>query len=158
MSIKGNYRQKQSPGGIIWKIFSATLLKKSITAVFLWLLRKFSLREKWPYSESFWSVFSRIWAEYGETPLISPYSVQMWKNTDQKNSEYEKFSGSVSEQLFLRALLNTWIKHKDFFRSSYPEALRTLHKKWSFPLRISSVNVTKSAVSCGFGHLYWRNP
>ena len=23
-----------------------------------------------------------------------------------------------------------------------------LHKKWSFPLRISSVNVTKSAVSC----------
>ena len=30
-------------------------------------------------------------------------------------------------------------------------------KKWSFPLRISSVNVTKSAVSCGFGHIYWRN-
>ena len=30
-------------------------------------------------------------------------------------------------------------------------------KKWSFPLRISSVNVTKSAVSavsCGFGHIY----
>ena len=32
-----------------------------------------------------------------------------------------------------------------------------LHKKWSFPLRISLVNVTKSAVSCGFGHIYWRN-
>ena len=30
--------------------------------------------------------------------------------------------------------------------------------KWSFPLRISSVNVTKFAVSCGFGHIYWRNP
>ena len=29
----------------------------------------------------------------------------------------------------------------------------TLHKKWSFPLRISSVNVTKSA-----GNFYWRNP
>ena len=28
-------------------------------------------------------------------------------------------------------------------------------KKWSFPLRISSVNVTKSTVSCGFGHIYW---
>ena len=27
-----------------------------------------------------------------------------------------------------------------------------LHKKWIFPLRISSVNVTKSPVSCGFGH------
>ena len=34
----------------------------------------------------------------------------------------------------------------------------TLHKKWSLPLRISSVNVTKSAGNCGFGHIYWRNP
>ena len=33
-----------------------------------------------------------------------------------------------------------------------------LHKKWSFSLRISSVNVTKSTVNCGFGHIYWRNP
>ena len=32
------------------------------------------------------------------------------------------------------------------------------HKKWSFPLRISSVNVTKSSENCGFGHIYWRNP
>ena len=30
-------------------------------------------------------------------------------------------------------------------------------KKWSFPVRISSVNVTKYAVSYGFGHIYWRN-
>ena len=33
----------------------------------------------------------------------------------------------------------------------------TLHKKWSFSLWISLVIVTKSAVSCGFGHIYWRN-
>ena len=33
-----------------------------------------------------------------------------------------------------------------------------LRKKWSFPLRISSVYMTKSAVFCGFGHIYWRNP
>ena len=33
-----------------------------------------------------------------------------------------------------------------------------LYKKWSFPLRISSVNVTKTARKCGFGHIYWRNP
>ena len=31
-------------------------------------------------------------------------------------------------------------------------------KKWSFPLRISSVNVTKSSGNCGSGHIYWRNP
>ena len=35
---------------------------------------------------------------------------------------------------------------------------KLLHKKWSFTLRISSVNMTKSTVSCGFGHIYWRNP
>ena len=34
----------------------------------------------------------------------------------------------------------------------------TLHKKWSSPLRIFSVNVTTSAGNCGFGHSYWRNP
>ena len=30
----------------------------------------------------------------------------------------------------------------------------SLYKKWSFPLSISSVNVTKSAGNCGFGHIY----
>ena len=34
----------------------------------------------------------------------------------------------------------------------------SLHKKWNFPLRISSVNMTKSVVSCGVRHIYWRNP
>ena len=32
-----------------------------------------------------------------------------------------------------------------------------LNKKWSFPLKIFSVNVTKSAGNCGFVHIYWRN-
>ena len=32
----------------------------------------------------------------------------------------------------------------------------TLYKR--FPLRIASVNVTKCTVSCGSGHIYWRNP
>ena len=34
----------------------------------------------------------------------------------------------------------------------------TLSRKWSFPLGISSVNVTRSAGNCEFGHFYWRNP
>ena len=51
------------------------------------------LREK--YSEFFWSVFSHVRTEYGEILRISPYSVRMPENTDQKNSEYEHFSQSV---------------------------------------------------------------
>ena len=34
----------------------------------------------------------------------------------------------------------------------------TTKTKDKFPLGISPVNLTKSAVSCGFGHIYWRNP
>ena len=32
----------------------------------------------------FWSVFSRIRTKYGEIRSISPYSVRMWENTDQR--------------------------------------------------------------------------
>ena len=42
-----------------------------------------------------YSVFSRIRIEYGEIRCISPNSVQMRKNRDQKNSEYGHFSRSV---------------------------------------------------------------
>ena len=44
-----------------------------------------ALHEKCPYSEFFWSPFSRI--------LL--YSVRMWKNKDQKNSKYGHFSRSA---------------------------------------------------------------
>ena len=47
---------------------------------------------KCPYSEFFLSVFSRIPVENGEILFISSYSVQMWENTEQKNSEYGQFS------------------------------------------------------------------
>ena len=33
----------------------------------------------------------------------------------------------------------------------------SLRKRWNFPLRISSINMTKSVGNCGFGHIYWRN-
>ena len=31
-------------------------------------------------------------------------------------------------------------------------------QKIKFSIKVSSVNVIKSVVSCGFGHIYWRNP
>ena len=60
----------------------------------------FTLRKKCPYSELFWSAFSRIRTEYGEILRISPYSVRMQENTDQNNSEYGHFSGNVSRELY----------------------------------------------------------
>ena len=40
---------------------------------------------------------------------------------------------------------------------NHPSRCVPLHKKWSFLLRISFVNVSKSAGYCGFGHIYWIN-
>ena len=59
--------------------------------------------EKCLCSELLWSVFSRIQTEYGETLLISPYSVRLRENTDQKNSEYGHFLHS--EVIGSRSLL-----------------------------------------------------
>ena len=50
---------------------------------------KTELHKKYPYLEFFWSVSFHIWTEY------SPYSVQMRKNRNQKNSKYERFSCSA---------------------------------------------------------------
>ena len=59
----------------------------------------YALCEKYPHSECLWSVFSRIRTEYGEILRNSPYSVQLWENTDQKNSDCGHFSLSEVYQL-----------------------------------------------------------
>ena len=59
------------------------------------LITRLPPREKCPYSELFWSVFSRIRTEYGEILRMSPYSVRMRENTDQNNSENGHFLRSV---------------------------------------------------------------
>ena len=51
---------------------------------FLVTIPKYSeqaLSEKCPYLKIFWSIFSRIWTEYGE----------IIRNTGQKNSKYGHF-------------------------------------------------------------------
>ena len=62
---------------------------------------RYPLRDKCPYSELFWSVFSRIRTEYGEILRISPYLVRMRENTDQNDSEYEHFLRSDLMQGFV---------------------------------------------------------
>ena len=61
-----------------------------------------TLGEKCPYSELFWSVFSRNRAECGEIRNISPYSLQMRENTDQNNSEYRHFLHSDKQRDFCK--------------------------------------------------------
>ena len=63
------------------------------------------LREKCPYSEFLWSVFS-------------PYSAQMWENKNQKNSEYGRssrswnfFSKNTARKLTEQMRIQNPVKH-----------------------------------------------
>ena len=58
-----------------------------------------SMCKKCPYSEFFWSVFFRIWTEYGEMLRISPYPVQMRENTG-------------SEKLRIRTFFTQWLSSR----------------------------------------------
>ena len=64
---------------------------------------------------------------------ISPYSFLMRENANQNNSEHEHFSRRTLSKICEKA--QPYIFHR------------------SFPLRISSVNVTKSTVSRRFDHI-----
>ena len=52
----------------------------------------------------------------------------------------------------------TFVPMGKYFTLCEPNVWHTLHKKWSFPLRISSLTVTKATGNCGFAHIYWRHP
>ena len=59
--------------------------KQSLQSIY-----QYTVRKKCPHSELFWSAFSRIRPKNGKILCISPYSVRIWENADQNNSEYER--------------------------------------------------------------------
>ena len=62
-------------------------------------------RKKCPYSELFWSVFSRIQTEYFVYCILRlNTSVRMQENTDQRNSKYGHFSHSVIDLWWSKCL------------------------------------------------------
>ena len=63
--------------------------------------------------------------------------------------------------IFISWISSIIIENKFFIQVCLPSEIGCLdgvHKKWSFPLRIYSVNMTKSLEICGLGHIYWRSP
>ena len=71
------------------------------------------LLEKCLSSEIFWSVFSCIRTAYGEIRRISPHSVRMRENKNQKNSEYGYFSRSVCVTISFNLIYKHWISVKE---------------------------------------------
>ena len=65
---------------------------------------------------------------------------------------------TIVQQLLSRLFISQdSVKNCAMYQRYTHDPTFTLHKKWSFPLRISSVNVTKFAGNYRFGHIYWRN-
>ena len=65
-----------------------------------------------------------------------------------------------ASDFILENLLQPDMYLKTFHASMMVLFFENIHctKNKNFPLRISSVNVTKSAGYFGFGHICWRNP
>ena len=85
------------------------------------------------------------------------------------NDIYEDFAEDVEKSFgtssyeFNRPLLKEQENYHSVMKDELAEKImkkfvRSLHKKRSFPLRISSVNVAKSAVFCRFGPIYRSKP
>ena len=104
----------------------------------------------------FWSVFSRI-----RTRKISYldtfHAVQFIKN----KQNYFLYSWLIKVVISQH---RKWsfplrISSVNVIKSAWLiKVVISVYKKWIFSLRISSANVIKPAVSCGFGHISWRNP
>ena len=84
--------------------------------------------------------------QYTEVAVLDPIEIKVL---------YRAFIGWSSKNDQIPKTKKPQVLHvvSDFLLASF-----TAQEKQSFPFDIFSVNVTKSAVSRGFGHIYWRNP
>ena len=60
----------------------------------------------------------------------------------------------LTEEALLTWSFRRWVSLFKFLNEFKAARETTAQKNESFPFRITSVNVTKSAVSCGFGQTY----
>ena len=78
----------------ILHVIMKKLYKIFIVRKLLYAFDNGALFKMFPYSKSFWSIFSRVRTEYGFRLRKSSYSVQMPENANQENSKHGHFSSS----------------------------------------------------------------
>ena len=89
--------------------------------------------------------------KYNSLQTLSNFKVSCFKN-----SHFLKYESWFFSKVGMLTVIE--FSNEVLLAFKLPWFFLSLHKKWSFWLSISSVNMTKSAVSCGFGYIYWRNP
>ena len=98
------------------------------------------------------------WSKSSQLLQRVAFLVKVWSATLDGFSEFSerRFWYCFLWDYFVRISykLNSW--DQGFYTWRQILASWTLQRKWSFSLRISSVNMAKYAVSSGFGHIYRR--
>ena len=91
--------------------------------------------------------------------LVFCFFFELWTNFSVDSLIWVEIISSNDSLTVLLSVILSESSYLTILLSLFKQAstLYTLHKKWSFPLRITSVNVTKSVGNCVFGHIYWRN-
>ena len=101
-------------------------------------LHENTLRKVCPYSELFWSVFSRIPTDYGRIRRIFPHLVRMWENTDQNNSEYGQLLRSKTPPVKIKKRISK--------RDSSTDVFVMKHFRWQY------IRVTLNSIPGGYCH------
>ena len=100
--------------------FFTEALVKRMCLIILWNCPEQTRRQKYSYSEFFWSVISHIQTEYVDLRSNSPYSVQMWENTDQKYSVYGHFSSNNVACVIVESYRYSIISLLKFYWNDFP--------------------------------------
>ena len=149
-------RAKTSVGHNFWSIYPANLKKCELTQIQKFLTKynvQVNMREYYGNPSFFLSI------SYGMTQKLASYKVskdlyEFW------NICCQDIGASLSSPIL--ELLSICLDHLlpflilPWWLVSYVKD--PVNKKWSCPIRMSSVNVTRPVGNCGFGHVYWRNP
>ena len=101
------------------------------------------------------SVFNPNVGKGGPQILLIQALFEQWQDNIKRKKKFKYLD--IRYWIFKHCLIWPHISSNTFFYVLRFEWMK-FSKKWSFSLRICSENVTQSAVSCGFGHIYWRNP
>ena len=107
-------------------------------------IAKFRRRQKKVFAIFYMNscAFQHIFYEFAKLKYI--LNLFLWNSLQQSDAKI-KWPKALMDLMVTR-------RHVSFIHKD-----KTLHKKWNFSLRVPSVNVCKSLVSCEFGYIYWRN-
>ena len=133
---------RRCPKRLLKALCSLNLYQVSMEYLIEYMFLSFIVHYDTPHFETYFNTY------YNKKLITRNYSELQRPTTIQKKNA--KRFATVTQRHKTVEIMST-MTHNN------AKQIQTLDKNWSFALKISSVNVSKSATSCGFGHTYRRN-